>query len=95
MSAPPPYRNGDLVELSIDGELPRPALVTAAIVTTSLDPDRRWRLMCRWQDDGTPVEAPLYCRDDGIGPCIRPLGGRATADASDHSSSTKVTSRLT
>lgn len=66
----PPYAVGDQVQLSVDGQ-DRAATVSVVLPTDSTDPVRRWRLICRWCDDGRSVATAIYCGDDGNGPKIR------------------------
>lgn len=68
-----PYETGDVISVAtVDGE--REAIVWTAVLTPALDPNRRWRLLCRWRDDGSSVEQPVYCGDDGLSPALRREG---------------------
>ena len=69
----PPYSLGDRITVRLDGHEPRVAIVDSLIETTSLDPARRWRVICRWHDDDAVVDVPVHCDDDGHGPFVEPL----------------------
>lgn len=64
-----PYRSGSLVV--VDG---RPARVMHVVPTDALGSSHRWRLLCRWLDSDHPIDEPLYCSDEGVGPMVRPAG---------------------
>ncbi len=73
MNASPPYSAGDRVMVTLPDGSSRIAIVTTLVSTTSLDPGRRWRLLCRWDTgDGAPVASPLYCGHDGQGEQVTP-----------------------
>ena len=73
MDALAPYAVGDRVLVALAERPPRTAVVTTLVSTTSLDPSRRWRILCRWEDDpDQTVAAPLYCGDDGRGTHVSP-----------------------
>lgn len=65
----PPYQTGDHVELQLDSGT-RTAVVSAVVAIPAPDPSRRWRLLCRDEADGTSIERPIYCGDDGNGDLI-------------------------
>ena len=68
----PPYEAGERVLVqTADGQ--RRAVVSVCVETTSLDAQRRWRVLCRWEDEAASVvDDLLHCGDDGIGDRIRP-----------------------
>lgn len=73
----PPYEVGDDVLVRADEGREHIAEVWALLRTDSLDPTRRWRLFCRWSDQGTAPIPPLYCGDDGRGARVAPHGSRS------------------
>lgn len=72
-----PYGTGERVILeTTDGTVD--AVVSMVVQTTSVDPRRRWRVLCR-RPDGSSIAAPFYCGDDGTGPSLR-AASSPTAD---------------
>lgn len=74
-----PYGAGEQVILDTP-EGPVDAVVSMVVQTTSVDPRRRWRVLCR-RTDGSSIAAPFYCGDDGTGPSLR-AASSPTADLS-------------
>lgn len=73
-----PYHSGERVELHLpDG--PRTVVIGTVISTSAQDPHRRWRLLCRDEADGSSIDLPVYCGDDGNGDLLR-AGERTTAE---------------
>jgi hypothetical protein len=70
----PPYAAGDRIVLGLD-EGPRSVIVSALVSLPAPDPSRRWRLLCRDAIDGSSIELPVYCGEDGVGDLVR---GRET-----------------
>lgn len=77
-----PYEPGDqvLVETA-DG--PVDATVSVVVETTSVDPRRRWRVLCR-RPDGRPMSTPFHCGEDGSGRLLQP-GAVASQEPYAHS----------
>lgn len=65
----PPYTAGDRLVLALPAG-PLPVTVSAVVSIPARDPGRRWRLLCRDEVDGSSVELPVYCDDDGVGELI-------------------------
>ena len=72
-----PYGTGERVILETP-EGPVDATVSMVVQTTSVDPRRRWRVLCR-RPDGSSIAAPFYCGDDGSGPSLRRSSSPARA----------------
>ena len=70
-SARPPYETGDPIVLDLGDGQPIEAVVSMVIPTSSLDANRRWRLLYRI-DDQTTADLPVHCGDDGRGEYVRP-----------------------
>jgi hypothetical protein len=67
-----PYSAGDRLRAAT-GEGIR-IVVSSVVALKAINPRRPWRLLCR-DVDGSPIDVPLYCGDDGSGDRIwRPLG---------------------
>lgn len=67
----PPLRPGDEVLITADGHQRR-ARVIAVVETGALDPQRRWRILYRWEDEDNGAGPPVHCDDDGCGELIAP-----------------------
>lgn len=60
-----PYKVGDTIRLDGPDGRPREAVVSSVMTTDAQDSRRRWRLLCRWKGDGSFIDAPIYCGEDG------------------------------
>lgn len=70
-AAGPPFRPGDSVLVASHGRQ-RPAQVVAVVETGALDPQRRWRILYRWDNEDDASGPPVHCDDDGRGDLIAP-----------------------
>lgn len=60
-----PYRLGDVIHLAGCDDAAHTAVVSSVVATDAGDARRRWRLLCRWQHDGSFIDTPIYCGDAG------------------------------
>jgi hypothetical protein len=68
-----PYSTGDRLPAAT-GDGTRTVVVSSVVALKAINPRRRWRLLCR-DVDGSPIDVPLYCGDDGSGDRVwRPRG---------------------
>lgn len=70
------YETGDRATVTVGDESIH-AIVSIAVRTTPVDPARRWRVLCRRADDGTPIARPYLCEDDDSGRFLHPAADTA------------------